>query len=42
MFCETDEANVRYMLRKDDVGICDNCVMLLAKKLTEQLGKDAE
>ena len=30
------------MLKKDDLGICDNCVMLLSKKLTEQLGKDAE
>lgn len=42
VFCKTDEANVRYMLRKDDVGICDSCVMLLSKKLTEQLEKDAE
>lgn len=42
VFCKTDEKDVRYMLRKDSVGICDNCVILLSKTLQEQLEKDSK
>lgn len=42
IFCKTDEKQVRYMITKDDVHICDNCVLLLGKKLSEQLKNDNE
>ncbi|XZN14457.1 ClpX C4-type zinc finger protein (plasmid) [Clostridium perfringens] len=42
VFCKTDEKDIRYMLRKDSVGICDNCVILLSQKLNEQLEKDSK
>lgn len=40
VFCKTDEKKVRYMLTKDNISICDSCVLLLSKKLSDQLKKD--
>ena len=40
VFCKTDEKEVRYMLTKDNVCICDNCVLLLSQKLSIQLKED--
>lgn len=40
VFCKTDEKEVKYMLKKDNVCICDNCVLLLSQKLSTQLKED--
>lgn len=40
IFCKTEEKQVRYMLTKDNISICDNCVLLLSKKLSEQIEID--
>jgi len=42
VFCKTNEKEVRYMLSKDNVCICDNCVLLLSQKLSIQLKEDEE
>lgn len=40
IFCKIDEKQVGYMLTKDNVCICDNCVLVLSKTLSDQLKKD--
>lgn len=40
IFCKTDEKEVRYMLTKNDISVCDKCVLLLGQKLSNQLRKD--
>lgn len=41
IFCKTNEKEVRYMLTKDNICICDKCVLTLCEKLSEQIKKDS-
>ena len=40
VFCKAYEKEVRYMLLKDDICICDTCVLLFSEKLSIQLKED--
>lgn len=41
IFCKIDEKQVRYMMTKENICICDNCILLFSKKLSNQIKKDS-